>query len=155
MQIGSVIRADVFFFRRQSMWTIWILTLTDHRHPTFRSDPIAQCVLYAVRSAGLHLDWKGIWFCTRTVFLMQIQSTLLRFWLLCVMSIMIVNQLPAFRATWGHMRGYLMRNIKLETAIIYGDAAIIILINPSARAGYDTWSIFKRILTGLNSEFSF
>ena len=26
---------------------------------------------------------------------------------------------------------------------------------PSARAGYDTRSIFKRILTGLNSEFSF
>ena len=29
------------------------------------------------------------------------------------------------------------------------------LSNPSARAGYDTWSIFKRSLTGLNSEFSF
>ena len=32
---------------------------------------------------------------------------------------------------------------------------IIYLPNPSARAGYDTWSIFKRSLTGLNSEFSF
>ena len=32
---------------------------------------------------------------------------------------------------------------------------IIILTNPSARAGYDTRSIFKRSLTGLNSEFSF
>ena len=29
------------------------------------------------------------------------------------------------------------------------------LPNPSARAVYDTWSIFKRSLTGLNSEFSF
>ena len=29
------------------------------------------------------------------------------------------------------------------------------LPNPSARAGYETRSIFKRILTGLNSEFSF
>ena len=29
------------------------------------------------------------------------------------------------------------------------------LPNPSARAGYDTRSIFKRNLTGLNSEFSF
>ena len=28
------------------------------------------------------------------------------------------------------------------------------LSNPSARAGYDTRSIFKRCLTGLNSEFS-
>ena len=27
--------------------------------------------------------------------------------------------------------------------------------NPSARAGYDTRSIFKQSLTGLNSEFSF
>ena len=32
---------------------------------------------------------------------------------------------------------------------------IIIFTNPYARAGYDTRSIFKRILTGLNSEFSF
>ena len=29
------------------------------------------------------------------------------------------------------------------------------LPNPSARAGYDTRSFFKRSLTGLNSEFSF
>ena len=29
------------------------------------------------------------------------------------------------------------------------------LPNPSAREGYDTRSIFKRSLTGLNSEFSF
>ena len=29
------------------------------------------------------------------------------------------------------------------------------LPNPSARAGYDTRSIFKWSLTGLNSEFSF
>ena len=32
---------------------------------------------------------------------------------------------------------------------------IYIFTNPSARAGYDTKSIFKRSLTGLNSEFSF
>ena len=29
----------------------------------------------------------------------------------------------------------------------------VIFTNPSARAGYDTRSIFKRILTGLNSVF--
>ena len=34
-------------------------------------------------------------------------------------------------------------------------AAIILFANLSARAGYDTRSIFKRSLTGLNSEFSF
>ena len=32
---------------------------------------------------------------------------------------------------------------------------IYIFTNPSARAGYDTRSIFKWSLTGLNSEFSF
>ena len=32
--------------------------------------------------------------------------------------------------------------------------AFILFTNPSARAGYDTTSIFKRSLTGLNSEFS-
>ena len=31
----------------------------------------------------------------------------------------------------------------------------IIFTNPSARAGYDTRSVFKQSLTGLNSEFSF
>ena len=31
----------------------------------------------------------------------------------------------------------------------------ILFTNPSARAGYDTRSTFKRSLTGLNSEFSF
>ena len=32
---------------------------------------------------------------------------------------------------------------------------VILFTNPSAWAGYDTTSIFKRSLTGLNSEFSF
>ena len=32
---------------------------------------------------------------------------------------------------------------------------VILLTNPSVRAGYDTRSIFKRSLTGFNSEFSF
>ena len=32
---------------------------------------------------------------------------------------------------------------------------LILFTNPSTRAGYDTRSIFKRSLTGLNSEFSF
>ena len=33
--------------------------------------------------------------------------------------------------------------------------SLTIFTNPSARAGYDTRAIFKRSLTGLNSEFSF
>ena len=32
---------------------------------------------------------------------------------------------------------------------------MILFTNPSARAGYDTRSIFKQSLTGLNSEYSF
>ena len=36
-----------------------------------------------------------------------------------------------------------------------GNNLLILFTNPSARAGYDTRSIFKRSLTGLNSEFSF
>ena len=32
---------------------------------------------------------------------------------------------------------------------------MVLFTNPSARAGYDTRSILKRSLTGLNSEFSF
>ena len=35
------------------------------------------------------------------------------------------------------------------------DVKITIFTNPSARVGYDTRSIFKPSLTGLNSEFSF
>ena len=33
--------------------------------------------------------------------------------------------------------------------------SVVLFTNPSARAGYDTRSIFKRSLTGFNSEFSF
>ena len=40
----------------------------------------------------------------------------------------------------------------LGATIRYRD---ILFTNPSARAGYDTKSIFKRSLTGFNSEFSF
>ena len=36
-----------------------------------------------------------------------------------------------------------------------GKISVILFTNPSARAGYDTRSIFKRSLTGFNSDFSF
>ena len=39
--------------------------------------------------------------------------------------------------------------------IYINQPAKVLFTNPSARAGYDTRSIFKRSLTGLNSEFSF
>ena len=37
----------------------------------------------------------------------------------------------------------------------WGLLVVIIFTNPFAQAGYDTRSIFKRSLTGLNSEYSF
>ena len=46
----------------------------------------------------------------------------------------------------------------LHRCISYFDSpagSVVLFTNPSARAGYDTRSIFKRSLTGLNSEFSF
>ena len=48
-------------------------------------------------------------------------------------------------------------NIRLKTrhVEIYISSCYTNLPNPSARVGYDTRSIFKRSLTGLNSEFSF
>ena len=39
--------------------------------------------------------------------------------------------------------------------ILFGFMAYPYLPNPSAQAGYDTRSIFKQSLTGLNSEISF
>ena len=66
---------------------------------------------------------------TKTVFFMRIQSTQFTFWLLCVMSVIVlVNQLSAFRATWEHIRDYSIRNMKLGTAIICGDAAITMYV---------------------------
>ena len=55
---------------------------------------------------------------------------------------------------------YLSESASFSTWLLFcsdlGSAACMILFtNPSARAGYDTRSIFKRSLTGLNSEFSF
>ena len=48
-----------------------------------------------------------------------------------------------------------MRVFIIIIIIIIGSFSYPYLPNPSARAGYNTRSIFKRILTGLNSEFSF
>ena len=46
---------------------------------------------------------------------------------------------------------------RMVSRILRGGTAqvFILFTNPSARVGYDTRSIFKRSLTGLNSEFSF
>ena len=40
-------------------------------------------------------------------------------------------------------------------SIFHNNFLLILFTNPSARAGYDTRSIFKRSLTDFNSEFSF
>ena len=49
--------------------------------------------------------------------------------------------------------GFFLNNNSLHKYIIFSQQSY--LPNPSARAGYDTRSIFKRSLTGLNSELSF
>ena len=52
-------------------------------------------------------------------------------------------------------------NFNLDTSFSFHHSSLYLffsysyLPNPSARTGYDTWSIFKRSLSGLNSEFSF
>ena len=48
----------------------------------------------------------------------------------------------------------IMDNDKVSQ-LTYKSALFTLFTNPSARAGYDTRSIFKRSLTGLNPEFSF
>ena len=50
---------------------------------------------------------------------------------------------------------FFLRKIKILLREFVEVYIIIIFTNPSARAGYDTRSIFKLSLTGLNSEFSF
>ena len=70
--------------------------------------------------------------------------------------------------TWNHITVYELFVLRIVTRsynclwriIInyikpYNHLQIILFTNPSAWAGYDTRSIFKRSLTGLNSEFSF
>ena len=51
----------------------------------------------------------------------------------------------AYLTAYQLLMGYLMPT--------FDSFFIILFTNPSARAGYDTRSIFKRSLTGLNSEF--
>ena len=51
----------------------------------------------------------------------------------------------------GESKMALMRIAKVEKQV----ETKILFTNPSARAGYDTRSIFKQSLTGFNSEFSF
>ena len=46
-------------------------------------------------------------------------------------------------------------SLKKYTNKILAIIRVTIFTNPSAQAGYDTRSILKRSLTGLNSEFSF
>ena len=51
---------------------------------------------------------------------------------------------------------YWLKMVSFYIELKMGRYCIVILFtNPSARAGHDTRSIFKRSLTGLNSEFSF
>ena len=50
-----------------------------------------------------------------------------------------------------HLKNIFRKFLSFKTFLM----SLSYLPNPSTRAGYDTRSIFKRSLTGLNSEFSF
>ena len=68
-------------------------------------------------------------------------------------------KLTIFKTTVLFMFGIVIINYEQNSIFYYkimvSTRAIILFTNPSARAGYDTRLIFKRSLTGLNSEFSF
>ena len=61
------------------------------------------------------------------------------------------SSVPIYLNVVANKKGRPQLRLQLYFYFIY----IIIFNNPSAQAGYDTRSIFKRSLTGLNSEFSF
>ena len=50
---------------------------------------------------------------------------------------------------------YHQTNVYIILTFVYIYIYIYIFTYPFARVGYDTWSVFKRSLTSLNSEFSF
>ena len=52
-------------------------------------------------------------------------------------------------------RGLIKIDITITFIIIIIIIIIILFTNPTAWVGYDTGSIFKRSLIGLNSDFSF
>ena len=71
----------------------------------------------------------------------------------CVRSDLFVG--PIFLQLLSAYSLFRQKCIRDSTTNNYSLFQLIIFTKPSARAGYDTRSIFKRSLTGLNSEFSF
>ena len=74
----------------------------------------------------------------------------------CCMTSMLKDPIQRFHSVWvsiwGQYRGFTK---SWRSPIVITKVRYSYLPNPSARAGCDTRSIFKRSLTGLNSEFSF
>ena len=54
-----------------------------------------------------------------------------------------------------NIHNYTRVSQKFCNILVCASLCYALFTNPSARAGYDTRSIFKWSLTGLNSEFSF
>ena len=70
--------------------------------------------------------------------------------MLCNCKLCIQNSFGSGRTRcWLH----LCRGMRLPQRVSRIWHYMVLFTNPSARAGYDTRSIFKRSLTGLNSEF--
>ena len=70
---------------------------------------------------------------------------------LCLHGPISTSQLPLFKI----LRTISSGHDVIHTPVPFPVRGFIIFTNLSARAGYDTRSIFKQSLTGLNSEFSF
>ena len=74
-----------------------------------------------------------------------------------------INSRRRLKNQYGNMKGSKRKKYRQKMSILFNEICIyerligqgVLFTNPSARAGYDTRSIFKRSLTGLNSEFSF
>ena len=96
-----------------------------------------ELAYYDIASCIIAATWQGLWMWKSTT---QLHRT--RTW---------INVIVLFRVDLRVMA------VKEELYIpqSFRTRALFIFTNPSARAGYDTRSIFKQSLTGLNSEFSF
>ena len=74
---------------------------------------------------------------------------------ICMHIFKMTNDTYSNTHTCVYIQTYIFLNAYYTHTLIYTYTMYILFTNPSVRAGYDTRSIFKRSLTGLNSEFSF
>ena len=74
---------------------------------------------------------------------------------LCLCIYLFMHMYAAIQQQYFENKVWEIYFYKEVCSFVHWSSYIIIFTNLSARAGYDTRSIFKRSLTGFNSEFSF